>query len=709
MKLKTYAINGYNYFEIQTGSHLKVVLCDLGASIFSISYDEDLLTRNVLDKKDFSKKHLYYGKTIGRVSNRIRGHEIEIDEEKYQLENNEGDNVLHGGANGLSNQVFSSKTIQNLDNLQISFTFLSREGEEGLPGNLEVEVRYVFYYDKDEFDVFYNAKTDKTTPVSLTNHTYFTLGERNIDELTFQIDSRQYLDVDPRDLLPRGKRGITKTLDFRKGKRLIEDINATAINQFRLKGYDHYLYFDKVQSCSLSGQKYRLDITTDFPGVQIYTSNFPVEELLWPRTYDIRDSVALEPSDDFNELHLLEPLKEYNRHINYRFSVMPKADIKEKLNKEFIEYFNESPEKHFSCGGRFEILGNHTDHNHGLCLASSCDLAISAGVNKVKGNILRFKSEGFNEDVVDINELLPNENEYATSKGLIKGVAHYLVKHGYNVGAFNAFSVSTVFKGAGVSSSAAFELLVGQIFNDLFNGGKIPLLELCKAGKFAENEFFGKKSGLLDQIGVGYGGVVSIDFFNIDNPEIHKIEFPFDDLHFVLINTGGDHSSLSDLYSQIPLDMYNAAKKMGHNFLSEGSLEELETHKDELTPMEYSRAIHFYTENDRVRKAIKALEDKNKKEFLDAINESRISSTENLKNMMVDTQYSGSPLEACDLYLKASENTGAIKINGGGFAGSVIAVVETTKLDKILRLMREKYGFNNVKEIYIRNDGPKTF
>lgn len=380
----------------------------------------------------------------------------------------------------------------------------------------------------------------------------------------------------------------------------------------------------------------------------------------------------------------------------------------EHFDKQFEEAFSLKPEHHFSCGGRFEILGNHTDHNHGLCLASACDLEIVCSVAKNNTGTVYFQSLGYDLDEVDLLDLEPGEAEYATSKGLIRGVAAYLKNHGYKIGGFNAYSESTIFKGAGVSSSAAFELLVGHIFNELFNEGKISKLELCKAGKYAENIYFGKKSGLLDQIGVGYGGVVKIDFKNIDEPLVEQTRFPFDDLHFVLINTGGDHSSLSDLYSAIPSDMYEAARICGHNYLVEGSLEELEEHKDELTELAYSRSIHFYKENERVLEAFKALENKDEQKFLDLINESRESSTKYLKNMMVEDEYKGSPLEACDLLMKACDNQGAVKINGGGFAGSVIALVPSEKLDKVIEKMKVHYGDFNVKEIFIRNDGPKT-
>lgn len=382
--------------------------------------------------------------------------------------------------------------------------------------------------------------------------------------------------------------------------------------------------------------------------------------------------------------------------------------MKQHFIEEYKKLYKQEPEKIYSCGGRFEILGNHTDHNHGLCLASACNLEIIASTSKNNSMIVNLVSKGFEPISVDLNDLEPHKEEYATSIGLIRGVAAYLKGHGYEIGGFNSYSESTIFKGAGVSSSAAFELLVGHIFNDLFNNNKISKLELAKAGKYAENIYFGKKSGMLDQIGVGFGGIVEIDFKNIDEPSVKESNFPFKDLHFLLINTGGDHSNLSDLYSSIPLDMYSAAKKMGHEFLIEGSLEELESVHNKLSEMEYLRALHFYTENERVKKAFLAIKNNDQDLFLKQINESRLSSTNNLKNMMVGSNYKGSPLEACDLLLKATDNNGAVKINGGGFAGSVIALIPSKYLDKAIKEMSKVYGKENVVEIFVRENGALT-
>ena len=368
--------------------------------------------------------------------------------------------------------------------------------------------------------------------------------------------------------------------------------------------------------------------------------------------------------------------------------------MKDKIINIFKEKFSEEPDKVFSCGGRFEILGNHTDHNHGLCLAATCDLCITAAVKRRNDNIITFSSAGYTPFSIDLSELEAKDCEKFKSAGLARGIAFYLKDKGYNIGGFDAVSYSTIFPGAGVSSSAAFELLVAEIYNNLYNEERIEKMILCKAGQFAENNYFGKKSGF--------------DFKNIEKPIVEQVKFPFDDLHFVIVNTGGSHAELSDLYSSIPQDMYNAAKTIGHQFLREGTLKELEAKKDMMSEMEYKRGLHFYTENVRVERALKAIKDKDEETFLKCINESRLSSTNNLKNMMVGDQYEGSPLEACEYAMSVMENKGAAKINGGGFAGSIITVVPKDYLKVFIKKMSEKYGKDNVKEVFVRKTGPSV-
>ena len=372
---------------------------------------------------------------------------------------------------------------------------------------------------------------------------------------------------------------------------------------------------------------------------------------------------------------------------------------------DFENHFHKKPEYEVSCGGRFEILGNHTDHNHGLCCAATCDLKIYGFLRKRDDDYIEICSVGYLPCIASINELNVVYEVFASSKGLVKGVAKYLLDHGYDVGGFDLYTDSSIFPGAGVSSSAAFESLIGQIFNVLFNDGKIEKITLAKAGQYAENVYFGKKSGLLDQIGTGYGNISYIDFKNIENPQVETIPFPFIDLHFVIANTGGSHAELNDLYSSIPVNMWGAAKKIGHEFLREGSLQEVQNQKD-LTEMELNRAIHFYGENERVIKMKTALLKNNKEEFLALINASRKSSTELLKNMMVEDKYEGSPLEACDRAMKIMDGEGACKINGGGFAGSIICVVPENKLNTFIKKMGKFYGENNVKEVHVNENGP---
>ena len=373
---------------------------------------------------------------------------------------------------------------------------------------------------------------------------------------------------------------------------------------------------------------------------------------------------------------------------------------------QYNSIFKSSPDHVFTSGGRFEVLGNHTDHNHGLCLAATCNLCITAAVGLRNDNIVEMVSEGFENETIDLNSLEHTKGSHHAGE-MIKGVANYFVEHGYKIGGMNIYSTSSIFAGAGVSSSAAFLLLIAQLFNMLFNNGEIPTLEMCKAGQYSENNYYEKKSGLLDEIGVAYGNLVSIDFYDIENPEINNIEFPFDDLHFVIINTGGSHSGLNDLYSSIPNDMYTAAQTLGKYYLRYCDYRIFHANPQYFTENQYKRGVHFFTENQRVVHAIQTIKYKDKEMFLKQINESRKSSTENLMNMMIENHYEGSPLEACDRAMEAMDNEGACKINGGGFAGSIICVVPETKLSKFFPKMVEFYGKENVVEVFIRTSGPK--
>ena len=374
----------------------------------------------------------------------------------------------------------------------------------------------------------------------------------------------------------------------------------------------------------------------------------------------------------------------------------------EDVVRIFKETFNKEPEHVFDCGGRFEILGNHTDHNHGLCLAATCNLKIEVAVSKRNDNIVNLYSVGYSPISIDISDL--SHKEENDSSKMIKGIVAYLKNNGYRVGGFDAISDSTIFPGAGVSSSAAFQMVVAEIFNYFYNNDQIPSIIKCKAGQYAENNYCNKASGLLDQIGVSYGDVSYIDFSDINNPKVEQIDFPFDDLSFVIINTGGSHATLNDLYSAIPRDMHNAAHKCGVSFLNETNEEIIRANEDKLTRSEFNRSLHFFGENRRVKDAVEALKNKDKNAFMSLIDESCYSSAHLLKNMMVENQYEGSPLEAIDILKKEFKNDVAIKINGGGFAGTVIAVVKNETIDQFLTFAKERFGDKNVNVVYVRKE-----
>ena len=382
--------------------------------------------------------------------------------------------------------------------------------------------------------------------------------------------------------------------------------------------------------------------------------------------------------------------------------------MKNYLKNKFLEHYNDEPDLFLSCGGRFEVLGNHTDHNHGLCLAATCSLSIFAAIKRRDDLLVRLYSEGFTESTIDLSTLEKQDDEKGNPNALVRGVASYLAKE-HKYGGFDIYIKSEIPGGAGVSSSAAFELLFAQTFNYLFNNKQMPLMTLCKAGQFAEREYYGKMCGLLDQIGVAYGGLVFIDFKDIVNPVVNTIRPNMDGYTFIVVNSGGSHAGLDHLYKAIPDDMFKVAHYFGKEYLRDINEEEFNKNKqdviEKLGQSVVDRAEHFFGENRRVKEANIALKNNDLETLIKLINESRESSTNLLRNMYVD-KVEGSPLEACELIMKASDNKAGVKINGGGFAGSVIALIPNTKLDQVLAVTKEKYGDKNVHIVLIREEIP---
>ena len=386
-------------------------------------------------------------------------------------------------------------------------------------------------------------------------------------------------------------------------------------------------------------------------------------------------------------------------------------EMKEHLNEMFSTTFQCDPEKYYSCGGRFEVLGNHTDHNHGLCIAATCNLSVYAAVKKREDKIVKILSEGYGYYEIDLTNLDKLTEEEGRPTALIRGIARYLSDN-YKILGFDAYIKTEIPKGAGVSSSAAFELLISELFNALHNNDEIPLLELCKASQHAENFYYGKMSGLLDQIGVAYGGLVFIDFAEFTQPRVETLDVNFDDYQFIIVNTGGDHAALSHLYDAIPKDMFKVADFFAKGFLREVSYQELIGNKDAIIEqcgeLAYLRAQHFLKENERVEKAYEELKLHNIPALIKLMNESRESSTKLLQNMFVNKK-AGSPLEACEVIYKASDKKAGVKINGGGFAGSVIALVPKDVVSDVVKACKEKYGKDNIYLVSIRDEQPTEF
>lgn len=379
-------------------------------------------------------------------------------------------------------------------------------------------------------------------------------------------------------------------------------------------------------------------------------------------------------------------------------------DFKLVLAKRFEEVFNSAPENYFLSPGRLEIIGNHTDHNHGLALVASASLYIKAAVKRRDDNIINLNSNGSEFYGIKVQKKEPDANDDSTTYGLINGVVNGFLNHGYNVGGFDCFCLSDVPSGGGVSSSAAFELLICAILNSLYNDGNLDKIELAKISQYAERTYFNKPCGILDQIGAAFGGICYVDFNDPSNPIVKSTSFPFKDVKIVLTNPGGSHAGLNSYYAAIPSDMYSVAKKMGKNVLREISFEEfnayLEKHKDEFTPMEINRATHYYTECFRVEDAYKSLINEDLEGFLKNIRESGLSSSFVLQNTVVKGRYNHSPERALKTARKAAPNS-AHRVHGGGFMGTIISFVKNEEYDELVKQEVSNFGSKAIIDVSI--------
>lgn len=365
----------------------------------------------------------------------------------------------------------------------------------------------------------------------------------------------------------------------------------------------------------------------------------------------------------------------------------------ETMKKEFFNLYKKEPTYYIDTGGRFEICGNHTDHNHGLCLVANCSLRIRAVLNKNNSNIVRVKSAGYAYFEFDISDLSYKQEDRPATKSILRGILFKLKESGYEIGGFDAYLSSEIPDGGGVSSSAAVESLFGYIVSYLFNEGKIDPLTIAQTGKFSENNYFKKPSGLLDQIGTSFDSSNYIDFKDTTNPIIETL--PFDlPLTLYLIKSEGDHSNLTPLYAAIPDSMYKVAGLLeGKNFLRECNEKDIAKRIDELncTNEEKRKAKHFFIENQNVLDAKKAIEEHDVEAFLKAIRKSQDSSFRNLENTYVKGEFEGSPQDIIETVTSFIQDHGAIRIHGGGFKGTVLAFIKNDFVNEFDKFVKEKY------------------
>ncbi len=386
--------------------------------------------------------------------------------------------------------------------------------------------------------------------------------------------------------------------------------------------------------------------------------------------------------------------------------------VQNALDAGFAARFGGAPAYYFSAPGRTEIGGNHTDHQRGRVLAAAVNLDTVAAV-KVNGtNTIRILSKGYPMSVVDVTELQPVESEINSTPALIRGVAARFTQLGCAVKGFDAYCESTVLPGSGLSSSAAFEVLIGTIINDLFFDGKVSQPEIAMIGQYAENVFFGKPCGLMDQMASAVGNLVNIDFFDKENPVIRPLNFDFASCGHALciIDSGADHSDLTDEYAAVPGEIKAVAAYFGKEVLTQIHEKDFYAKLPELRKACGDRAvmrcIHFYQENARVPRQVDALENGDFETFLKLIRESGHSSWMYLQNVIPagckEHQDVAVALALCEHYLNGR---GAYRVHGGGFAGTVQAFVPFDILEEFVAGMDAALGEGACHVLSIRPQG----
>jgi len=383
----------------------------------------------------------------------------------------------------------------------------------------------------------------------------------------------------------------------------------------------------------------------------------------------------------------------------------------------FTDLYGDGDISLYSVGGRSETSGNHADHNFGKVIAASVNLDILAVAKKTEGGVIRIKSEGFPEDVVaPAAAEAPDADKFFTSAAIIAGMERAFLDAGYAVGGFDAYTTSNVLKGSGISSSAAFEVMVGNILNYLYNDGKVSNVEIAKMAQFAENKFFGKPCGLMDQTACAVGGFITIDFETLGSPVIEKMDFDLTSAGYRLciVNTGGNHADLNEDYASVPGEMKKVAAKLGVPVLRQTSREALTNLictdsgvREELGDRAIMRAFHFFDENDRVTAQVAALKAGDIEGFKAGVTASGNSSFKYLQNVYttknVEEQGLSLALYITEEFLRGT--SGVCRVHGGGFAGTIQAFVPAELTDAYSAKMNAVFGQGACHVLSVRKNG----
>jgi len=374
--------------------------------------------------------------------------------------------------------------------------------------------------------------------------------------------------------------------------------------------------------------------------------------------------------------------------------------------------FGEDDVAIYSAPGRSEVGGNHTDHQHGEVLATSINNDAIAIVKPLSQHVVKVISDGYDLITVDLNNLSFVKEEMGTTISLIKGVLAGVKEHGFTIGGFQAYITSDVLIGAGLSSSAAFETIIGTILSGLYNDMKISAIEIAIIGQYAENIYFGKPCGLMDQMACSVGGMVHIDFANPADPVVEPVTFDIAKHGYSLCitDTLGSHADLTDDYAAIPVEMKQVAGFFGRDYLHEVSREEIMANlaalRRETNDRAVLRALHFTEENERVKTEVSALKADDITGFLKAVKASGDSSYKFLQNVYTshDVAHQNVSIALCVSEIILGEN-GVCRVHGGGFAGTIQAFVKDTAVADYKTQMNAIFGEGACSVLKIRKYG----